>query len=66
MSQSPRDVEDYTSSFENKDQNSHYRGVPSMYGKLVEKQEKEQPKYCWPGEAGGELEGAHSNKQEGP
>lgn len=66
MSQSARDVEDYTGEFGGAGSDSHYRGVKSMYGRLVEEQQKEQPKYCWPGEAGGELEGAHRNEQSGP
>jgi hypothetical protein len=45
---------------------NHYNGVPSMYGKIVNEQQKMQPKYCEPGEVGGEMEGEHSNVQEGP
>jgi hypothetical protein len=66
MSQKPSDVKDYSVSFENKGANEHYNGVPSMYGKLVEEQQKMQPKYCWPGEAGGGMEGGHRNEQAGP
>jgi hypothetical protein len=64
MSQSPKDVMDYST--EKELSNSHYNGVPSMYGKLVDEQMKQQPKYCWPGEVGGGLEGEHSNTQLGP
>lgn len=56
------EVKDYT---EEKEYN-HYNGVPSMYGRLVDEQCKQQPKYCMPGEAGGELQGEHRNMQEGP
>lgn len=59
------EVKDYTSDFENTG-NTHYEGVPSMYGRLVESQNKMQPKYCEPGEAGGPMEGEKSNKQAGP
>lgn len=64
MSQSPKDVMDYTTA--PGDMDTHYNGVPSWYGKIVNQQIKEQPKYCWPGEAGGGLEGEHSNTQLGP
>lgn len=47
-------------------QDTHYNGVPSMYGKMVNSQNKMQPKYCWPGEADGEMRGEHRNMQEGP
>jgi hypothetical protein len=50
-------------------ENTHYNGVPSMYGKMVNKQNAEQPKYCMPGEAGkndGAQQGAHRNEQAGP
>ena len=56
------EVKDYT---EDRVDN-HYNGVPSMYGKLVNEQQKQQPKYCEPGEAGGGMEGEHRNVQEGP
>ena len=56
-------VEDYT---EDAIDNSHYRGVPSMYGKLCKQQYDEQPKYCEPGEVGGEMQGEHRNVQAGP
>ena len=55
-------VEDYT---EEREYN-HYNGVNSMYGKIVNEQCKQQPRYCEPGEAGGEMEGEHRNTQEGP
>lgn len=47
-------------------QDTHYNGVPSMYGKLVNEQNRMQPKYCMPGEAGGEMQGEHRNTQAGP
>lgn len=56
------EVKDYT---EEREYN-HYNGVPSMYGKIVNQQCKQQPKYCWPGDAGGEMRGEHSNEQKGP
>lgn len=56
------EAKDYTEQKEN----THYNGVPSMYGKLVKEQCKMQPKYCEPGEAGGGMRGEHSNKQVGP
>lgn len=46
--------------------NNHYNGVPSMYGKIVNEQQREQPKYCMPGEAGGGMKGEHRNEQKGP
>lgn len=57
------DVKDYTT--EPEGGNSHYNGVPSFYGKLVNEQNKQQPKYCWPGEVGGGLQGAKRNEQKG-
>lgn len=56
-------VKNYTS---DKDNNTHYTGVPSMYGKLCKEQYDQQPKYCEPGPAGGGLQGSHSNTQAGP
>lgn len=56
------EVKDYT---EEREYN-HYNGVPSMYGKMVDKQCREQPKYCEPGEADGEPKGERRNTQEGP
>ena len=56
-------VHDYS---EDRGDNNHYNGVPSMYGKLVREQHKMQPKYCEPGEAGGGMHGEHRNTQEGP
>jgi hypothetical protein len=55
-------VKDYT---EEKEYN-HYNGVPSMYGRLVDEQCREQPKYCEPGPAGGGMQGEHRNEQAGP
>lgn len=59
------EVKDYTSDV-GSEGNTHYNGVPSMYGRLVESENKMQPKYCEPGEAGGGMEGEKSNKQAGP
>lgn len=55
------DVKDYTQ----ERVNNHYNGVPSMYGKLVNEQQRMQPKYCEPGEAGGGMQGEHRNTQKG-
>lgn len=55
------EVKDYTEGKED----SHYNGVPSMYGKLVNEQNRMQPKYCEPGEAGGEMRGEKRNEQAG-
>lgn len=57
-----REVKDYTTEKEY----THYNGVPSMYGRIVDEQCKQQPDYCWPGDVGGGLQGDHSNVQEGP
>lgn len=56
------EVKDYTEEKEY----SHYNGVSSMYGRLVDEQCRQQPKYCMPGEAGGGMEGEKRNEQEGP
>ncbi len=56
------EVKDYTTEKEY----NHYNGVPSMYGRLVDEQCRQQPKYCEPGPVGGELQGEHRNTQEGP
>ena len=59
------EVKDYSEEKED----THYNGVPSMYGKMVNKQNAEQPKYCMPGEAGdkdGGLHGEKRNVQAGP
>ena len=56
-------IKDYS---ENKGSNTHYNGVPSMYGKLVSEQNRMQPKYSEPGEAGGGMKGEHRNEQKGP
>lgn len=59
------DVKDYTTS-DGDSGNTHYNGVPSEYGRRVEQQNKMQPKYCEPGEAGGDMKGEKSNAQAGP
>ena len=58
------DVKDYTSPVDGN--NTHYNGVPSEFGRRVESQNKMQPKYCEPGEAGGEMRGERRNEQAGP
>jgi hypothetical protein len=58
-------VEDYTSK-DGSEGNTHYNGVSSEYGRRVEEQNRMQPKYCEPGEAGGELRGEKRNEQAGP
>jgi len=59
------EAKDYTSP-EGDMGNTHYNGVQSMYGKMVEQQNKMMPKYSEPGMAGGKMEGEKSNKQAGP
>jgi hypothetical protein len=56
------EVKDYTEEKED----THYNGVPSMYGKMVDQQNRMQPKYCMPGEAGGGMRGEKRNEQAGP
>jgi hypothetical protein len=58
------EVKDYTSPVDAV--NTHYNGVPSEFGRRVESQNKMQPKYCMPGEAGGEMRGERRNEQAGP
>lgn len=45
---------------------THYNGVPSMYGKIVNEQCREQPRYCEPGMPGDGMEGEKRNEQAGP
>lgn len=59
------EVKDYTTS-DGDEGNTHYQGVPSGYGKRVEMQNKMQPKYCEPGEAGDDMKGEKRNEQAGP
>ena len=59
------EVKDYTSAADASG-NTHYNGVPSEFGRRVESQNKMQPMYCEPGEAGGEMRGEKSNEQAGP
>lgn len=56
------EVKDYSE----EKQDTHYNGVPSMYGRLVNEQNRMQPKYCEPGEAGGGMRGEKRNEQAGP
>ena len=58
------DVKDYSS--EPEGGNSHYNGVPSMHGKNVMNQMRQQPNYCDPGKADGEMKGEKRNTQKGP
>ena len=57
------EVKDYTSS--DSTSNTHYKGVPSEYGRRVNEQNKMQPKYCEPGTAVGVMRGEKSNSQAG-
>jgi hypothetical protein len=59
------EVIDYTTS-DGDSGNTHYQGVPSAYGRRVEQQNKMQPDYCEPGEAGEEMRGEKRNEQAGP
>lgn len=47
---------------------THYNGVKSMYGKIVDEQCRQQPNYCNPGmvDESGAMKGAHRNVQAGP
>lgn len=56
------EVKDYTEA----KKDSHYNGVGSWYGKHVNKQASQQPKYCEPGMPGDDMKGAHRNTQVGP
>ena len=58
------EVKDYSEEKEN----THYNGVPSMYGKMVNKQNSQQPKYCEPGmpSEDGAMKGEKRNEQAGP
>lgn len=58
------DVKDYTS--DEKGQYTHYNGVPSFYGKIVDEQCRKQPDYCDPGMPGGDMRGDKRNTQKGP
>lgn len=59
------EVKDYTSE-DSATGNTHYNGVPSAFGRSVEKQNKMQPKYCMPGECGDAMKGEKRNEQAGP
>lgn len=59
------DVKDYTSAASDSG-NTHYNGVPSEFGRRVAEQNRMQPKYAEPGEAGGEMRGEKRNEQAGP
>ena len=58
-------VMDYTTA-DGDEGNTHYQGVPSAFGKRVAEQNRMQPDYCEPGEAGGGLRGEKRNEQAGP
>jgi hypothetical protein len=59
------EVKDYTSDVGDEG-NTHYNGVPSMFGRMATEQEKMQPKYCWPGKDDGQMHGDKRNVQAGP
>lgn len=59
------EIKDYTSK-DGAEDNTHYNGVGSSYGRRVEEQNRMQPKYCEPGKAGGDMEGDKRNVQKGP
>lgn len=59
------EIKDYTQD-KSESYNTHYNGVSSQYGKRVEEQCRMQPKYCWPGDADGEMRGEKRNEQKGP
>ena len=59
------DVKDYTSDVA-AEGNTHYNGVSSLYGRMVEDQNMKQPRYAEPGAADGRMEGAKRNEQAGP
>jgi hypothetical protein len=56
------DVKDYTM----EEENTHFNGVPSMYGRMVNEQNRLMPDYSEPGKADGKMQGEHSNKQAAP
>lgn len=56
------EVKDYSEA----KQDTHYRGVSSMYGRLVNEQNRMQPKYCEPGMPGEGMKGEKRNTQKGP
>lgn len=56
------EIKDYSE----KKEYTHYNGVSSMYGKIVNEQCREQPKYSEPGPAGQGMHGEHRNVQKGP
>lgn len=55
-------VHDYTE----EKQDTHYNGVKSWYGKHVDKQLSQQPRYCEPGEPEENMKSPHRNVQVGP
>lgn len=59
------EVKDYCGDMD-KGGNSQYNGVPSAFGKRVDNQNKMQPKYSEPGDAGEGMRGEKSNAQKGP
>lgn len=65
MRESRTGVTDYTTDYADEG-NTHYNGVPSEYGRLVEEQNRMQPRYCEPGKADGGLNGEKRNEQAGP
>jgi len=59
------EVKDYSSDA-GSEGNTHYNGVSSMYGRMVEDQNRMQPDYCEPGAADGRMRGEKRNEQAGP
>lgn len=59
------EAKDYTSDV-GSEGNTHYNGVSSLYGRMVEDQNRMQPKYAEPGEADGKMRGEKRNEQAGP
>lgn len=58
------EAKDFTSGEDGK--YTHYNGVPSFYGRIVDEQCREQPMYCDPGKPGAAMKGAKRNEQRGP
>jgi hypothetical protein len=56
------EIVDYTEAKEG----THYDGVGSWYGKHVNKQLSQQPRYCEPGEPEENMKAPHRNVQIGP
>lgn len=59
------DIKDYTTSV-SEEGNTHYSGVSSLYGRMVDEQNKMQPNYADPGCPDGKMHGDKRNEQAGP